>query len=135
MGGVFSFLGGLLSLGASAGLGIKEDMKQEAKNREYLSHNYAPYIQSFYDDEDWKLWQKYNYEKVAARVHSNYPGLSDTQEFRIVKAAVGKTLMEKETEYEYKIPDDIEDRFGDVSRFVDDSMKMPESLYDYYIDD
>ena len=41
MSAVFRFLGGVLSLGAAAGLGIKEDIEREARNREYRSHNYS----------------------------------------------------------------------------------------------
>lgn len=136
MGGVFSFLGGLLSLGASAGMAIKEDMEQEARNREYLSHNYAPIIQSKYDDAEHKLWQAYNYEKVVAAIRQSYPNMSDGWAYKIAKAAVAKTLMEKETSYEYQIPESIiTANVGDITRFVNDDMKMPTSIYDYFIEE
>ena len=127
MSGVFRFLGGLLSLGASAGLGLKEDMEQEAKNREYRSHNYSPLKQSYYDDEDWRLWFKYDYEKVKDAIKKEYPNMGDGWTYKIAKAAVAKTLMESETEYEYQIPEEITSaNVGDITRFVTDDMKIRE---------
>ena len=133
MSGVFRFLGGLISLGAAGAMGIKEDMEQEAKNREYRSHNYNYAVQSRYDHEDWRMWQKYDCEKVMAAVMVEYPRMNDMWAYLVAKAAVGKTLMEIETDYEYQIPDDIiRANLGDITRFVTDDMKI-EVVDDYYL--
>lgn len=124
MGGVFSFLGGLLSLGASAGLGIKEDMELEAKNREYRSHNYNMKVQYDYDYDDYGIFGKYDYEKVTEEILKDYPNMTGTWQYKIAKAAVAKRLMESETPYEYCPSDEVKMSKIDISKYATDATKI-----------
>lgn len=129
MGGVFSFLGGLLSLGASAGLGIKEDMELEAKNREYRSHNYNMMAQHRYDyDMDGRIFNTYDYEKVTEEIRKDYPNMTGTWQHRIAKAAMAKRMMEAETPYEYCPSDEVKMSKIDISKYATDATKRDTSI-------
>lgn len=123
MGGPFSFLIGIGSLLASGGMTLKEDYALEAKNREWSSHKYSYYIQGDYDRNLTRMVLTYDFDKIKAAIQADYPGMSDTWVYKITKTALAKKMMEEETNWEYRVPEQIQNAGIDLERYSLDTFK------------
>ena len=123
MGGPFSFLIGIGSLLASGCMALKEDAELEAENREGRSHKYSYYIQDDYDRNITRMDLTYDFNKIKAVIRSDYPGMSDTWVYKITKTALAKKMMEEETNWEYRVPEQIQNAGIDLERYSLDTFK------------
>lgn len=113
-------LGSLLTSGAMA---LKESEERELKNEEWRSHRYSHYIQEDYDLATHKMALRYDFDKIKAAIRMDYPNMSDHWAFRITVTAIAKKMMEEETDYEYKIPDQIRHANIDLDKYALDKFK------------
>ena len=123
MGGPFSFLIGLGSLIASGTMALRESEIREEKNQEWKSHKYSHYIQEDYDLATHKMALRYDFDKIKAVIKMDYPNMSDHWVFRITVTAIAKKMMEEETDYEYKIPDQIRHANINLEKYALDEFK------------
>lgn len=123
MGGPFSFLIGIGSLLASGGMALKEVADLEAKNREWRSHKYSYYIQDDYDRNIAGMALAYDFDKIKTAIRSDYPGMSDTWIYKITITALAKKMMEEETDWEYRVPEQIRNAGIDLDRYSLDKFK------------
>lgn len=123
-GGPFMFFTGVISLLTSAVLTSREVSKQEIANQEYWKQNYNTNIQlNQYDCNRPYLFDRYDYQKVMDEILNEYPNMSELNRFQIAVIAIAKRLMEEETSYNYKVPEQYV-FLGDIERFANDNSRI-----------
>lgn len=124
MGGPFAFLAGIFSLGASAGISLKEQADLERKNREFRSHKYSSYIQADYDfGKTGEMVLTYDFDKIKQAIKKDYPNMSNMWISKITQTAIAKRMMEEETDYEYRIPEEIQNAEINLDKYATDEFK------------
>lgn len=121
MGPILGFFTGLFSLGASAGLAIKEQSEIDRKNREYVQNRYSYAVQSGYDFHWGRLNAAYDMDKVIGEVMADYPLITRYNAIDVARAAVAKKMMETETEYKYKPEEKCS--FFDLDKYAKEEFK------------
>lgn len=118
-GGPFAFIGGLISLATSAGIGAYQNRNNRADNAEYRSGNYNMSVQiSKYDDHG-VLMDHYHIKRIKQNIRSEYPNMSEHNLDKVAWMAAGKHMMEHASTFNYYIPRDMRS-IDDISRFVKD---------------
>lgn len=124
MGGPFAFLAGIFSLGASAGISLKEQADLEKKNREFRSHRYSSYVQMDYDfGKTSQMVMTYDFNKIRDAIKADYPNMSSMWITKITQTAIAKRMMEEETGYEYRVPENIQNAEIDLDKYATDEFK------------
>lgn len=122
--GPFAFLAGLFSLGASAGMSIKQDMENERQVREREEKHYSYPTQSRYDYNASKLYGAYDILAMTERILEEYPRMSYGVANEIAEASVAKKLMEAETPFKYE--PSMRCQYFDLDKYATDEFKRDE---------
>lgn len=122
MGGPFSFIVGLFSLGAAAGIECKSRSQAEREYQEKIEKGYNYSTQVDYDyglkGSLERILREFDYMKIKAAIEKDFPAMSETNVHQVVCMAVRKRWMESESPYKYEVPE----RFGlvDIDKYAGD---------------
>lgn len=128
MGGAFSFIIGVLSLGGAAGIEARSRAQAERDYQEELANGYDFSTQVDYDygfkGNLERILLEYDYTKIKEAIEKDFPNMSETNIHRIICLATRKRWMESESPYKYKIPERFE--LVNVDKYADDKFKRSE---------
>lgn len=123
MGGPFSFLIGLGSLLTSGAMALQVSEETEARKQEWREHRYSYYIQEDYDLAIGKMMEVYDFDKIKKAIKADYPNMGNAFIFKIAITAVAKRMMEEETDWEYRVPEQIQNANINIDKYSTDEFK------------
>ena len=125
MSGPFSFLVGLFSLGAAAGMEGKSRSQAEREWEEKLEKGYDYSTQLDYDHglkgDLKRIMREYDYMKMKAAIEKDYPRMTETMVHETICTGVRKRWMEEESRFKYEVPN----KFGyiNIDKYATDEFK------------
>lgn len=125
MGGAFSFIAGLFSLGAAAGMESKSRTQAEREYQEKIEKSYHYSTQVDYDyglkGDLKRITREFDYMKIKAAIKKDFPAMSETNVHQVICMAVRKRWMESESPYKYEVPERFE--LVDIDKYATDKFK------------